>query len=234
VNIDLSEQILNNRERVLLFTERLIREDLIRAGRTSLQVQKDIFRFAKEHLFHPYKKKPRFWHKQILRVGDDTVNPYSSSIVDRIIQPGDLAFFDLGPVLNVEVDIGRTIVIPGSYIDPDKEKICKDVEQIFFECQIHYLQNLDLTGQELYLYIKETARKKGWDLSVQEHSGHLIGCFPHEILLGDNDINYIKPGNNVPMSFPDRYGKKRYWVLEIHLIHPSKSFGAFYEDLLNV
>jgi Xaa-Pro dipeptidase len=34
------------------------------------------------------------------------------------------------------------------------------------------------------------------------------------------------------MNLPDVNGQPRHWVLEIHLLDPTGTFGGFYEELL--
>jgi len=50
--------------------------------------------------------------------------------------------------------------------------------------------------------------------------------------LGDPARNYIAPGNDEAMQSPDTLGRERHWILEIHLIDKSRSYGGFYERLL--
>ncbi len=226
-------KLIEARDRGLVLAQQIVARGLVKAGAETKQVQKAIYDLAAELLYR-LGEKPRFWHKQILRVGEDTINPYSVKVTNRVIQPGDIAFFDLGPVLNVETDLGRTIVVPGPNIDPDKLRIRVDSERLFLEGKGYYLQNQDITGQGMYDYIRCLAESNGWKLSSQTHSGHLIGTFPHEKILGNTSFDYICPANTNPMNDPDKFGNKRQWILEIHLVHPDKPFGAFYEDLLTL
>lgn len=229
----MEQQLIDARDRGLILTGQIEARGLVKARAETKQVQKAIYDLAAELLYLP-GEKPRFWHKQILRVGKDTVNPYSVKVTNRVIQPGDIAFFDLGPVLNVETDLGRTIIVPGPDIDADKLRIRDDSERLFLEGKAYYLQNQDITGQAMYEYIRCLAESNGWKLSSQLHSGHLIGTFPHEKILGDTKFDYISLANTRRMSDPDKFGNKRQWILEIHLVHPDKPFGAFYEDLLTL
>jgi hypothetical protein len=236
----LEHQLIAARNRGLLLIEQIKIYNLIKAGSQTREVQKAIYELAAQ-MFYPLDNKPRFWHRQILRVGEDTINPYKVKVRNNVIKPGDIVFFDLGPVLNMEVnsvlsmevDIGRSIIVPGSNIEADKFKICNDCERLFIEGKAHYLENQGMTGKDLYEYMQHKAEKNGWKLSSQPHLGHLIGIFPHEKILGDTEFDYICLENTRPMNAPDKFGNKRYWILEIHLVHPQNLFGAFYEDLLN-
>jgi len=71
----------------------------------------------------------------------------------------------------------------------------------------------------LYDYAGQRARELGWELNL-DLSGHRLGDFPHEAhydgSLADADI---RPNPNL-------------WVLEMAIRHPTRAFGAFYEDLL--
>ena len=235
----LEEQLICARNRGLLLIEQIMEYELVEAGSQTRTIQKAIHELIAEVLC-PAGKKPRFWHKQILRVGEDTINPYRVKVTNNVIKPGDIAFFDLGIALcmemdssvHVEVDLGRTMIVPGTNINPEKFRICNDCERLFLEGKAYYLQNQDMTGKELYEYMQYKADENGWKLSSQPHSGHLIGFFPHEKTLGDTKFDYICPENIRPMSAPDNFGNKRHWILEIHLVHPKNLFGAFYEDLL--
>ncbi|YAG15612.1 Peptidase M24 domain-containing protein [Nostoc sp. DSM 114161] len=235
----LAQQLISARNRALLLIEQIIESQLVKAESQTGTIQKAIHELIAQVLCPP-GQKPRFWHKQILRVGEDTINPYSAKVTNNAINSGDIAFFDLGIALcmdvdssvRVEVDLGRTIIVPGTDIDPEKFRICNDCEHLFLQGKAYYLQNQDMTGKELYEYMQYQAEKNDWKLSSQPHSGHLIGLFPHEKILGDTKFDYICPENIRPMSAPDNFGNKRHWILETHLVHPQNRFGAFYEDLL--
>ena len=76
-----------------------------------------------------------------------------------------------------------------------------------------------LTGPALYDYAGARAKELGWELNL-DLSGHRLGDFPHEAhydgSLAEADI---RPNPNL-------------WVLEMAIRHPTRPFGAFYEDLL--
>ena len=140
-------------------------------------------------------------------------------------------FFDFGPVFeNWEADIGKTYVIGNN---ADKLILQKDVELAWQEGKDFYLQNKhSLTGADFYNYTKELARKYGWDYG-NVHCGHLIGNFPHEILIGEELINYIHPENTTLMSAKDKNGNERFWIYEIHFVNAEKEIGGFFEQFLN-
>ena len=75
------------------------------------------------------------------------------------------------------------------------------------------------SGKALYAYAAEQAEAMGWRLNL-EIRGHRISDFPHAIYragaLGDF------------ASCPSA----GLWILEIQIAHPTRPFGAFFEDML--
>ena len=61
--------------------------------------------------------------------------------------------------------------------------------------------------------------KHGWRLNV-EIRGHRVSDFPHAIYKA-GDLGDFEDVPQVGL-----------WILEIQIAHPSKPYGAFYEDLL--
>ena len=148
----------------------------------------------------------KFWHKRIVRAGKNTLCPYKENPPDLTLQEDDILFFDFGPVFeNWEADIGKTYVIGN---------------------------NADKLILHFYNYTKELARKYGWDYG-NVHCGHLIGNFPHEILIGEELINYIHPENTTLMCAKDKNGNERFWIYEIHFVNAEKEIGGFFEQFLN-
>ena len=110
-------------------------------------------------------------------------------------------FFDLGPVFeDWEADFGRTYVLGN---DPVKLRLKNDIEDAWNEGKKYFKQNQDITGHDLYVYVCMLAKKRGW-LYGQEHCGHLIGNFPHELIQGEEVINYIHPENHQRMRDFDK------------------------------
>ena len=77
------------------------------------------------------------------------------------------------------------------------------------------------------------AKNYGWRLG-QEHCGHLIGNFPHELIQGEEVVNYIHPHNSGRMRDFDLKGNPRDWILEIHFVDEEREIGGFFEQLLTV
>ena len=63
-------------------------------------------------------------------------------------------------------------------------------------------------------------------------AGHTLGEFPHLTWPGPREHTRIYPDNPTRLSDPDHEGRKRYWIVEVHLVAPDRSFGGFYERLL--
>ncbi len=108
--------------------------------------------------------------------------PYAENPPDRIVQPDDILFFDLGPVFEQwEADSVRTFVL-GS--DPGKHKLRDDARQAFAMGKKHFIDTPNLTARELYKYVQSLATQLGWEFGGAI-AGHLIGQFPHEKIAGD-------------------------------------------------
>ncbi|KAK5128544.1 hypothetical protein LTR85_003215 [Meristemomyces frigidus] len=62
-----------------------------------------------------------YWHKRVVRAGPNTMAPSKENPPNRIIQPDDVIYVDLGPVFEAwEADFGRTFALGN---DPHKEKL---------------------------------------------------------------------------------------------------------------
>lgn len=224
-NNKLMHLIEAERKAQILFEEIENRKLVVPSKKESL-LNKEVFELAFE-LFGIKK----FWHKRIVRAGKNTLLPYKENPVDLTIQKDDILFFDFGPVFeNWEADVGKTYVIGNNQI---KLKLKQDVELAWKEGKDYYEKNKrELTGAQFYQYTKGLAVKYGWEYG-NEHCGHLIGNFPHEKILGEEEINYIHPNNNLPMSDKDTLGEDRFWIYEIHFIDKKLEIGGFFEQLLS-
>jgi hypothetical protein len=99
-------------------------------------------------------------------------------------------------------------------------KIARDVETIWKRVRDHWSKTQD-SGAKLYAFASQQAQELGWVLSLHEANGHRIADFPHVAKQrGTIEELDFKPA-------PSR------WILEIQIKHPTRPFGAFYEDLLN-
>jgi len=174
----------------------------------------------------------KYWHKRIVRAGKNTLLPYKENPPDLIIQSDDILFFDFGPVFeDWEADFGRTYVLGN---DPQKIKLKNDIESAWYEGKKYYdAHYASLTGAQYYHYISSLAEQYGWHFG-NIHCGHLIGNFPHEHILGDEEHNYLHLNNHIKLSDLDIHGNPRDWILEIHFVTKEKTFGGFFEQLLSV
>lgn len=201
------------------------RLQLIVAGKKESELNAEIFELAKSQF-----GIEKFWHKRIVRAGKNTLLPYRENPPDLILQENDILFFDFGPVFeDWEADIGKTYVLGN---DSEMQQLSIDVVAIWKIVNNHYQSNQEnITASELYEFTCKTAQSFGWNFG-NEHAGHIIGQFPHEKIHGDDAFHYIHPENTTKMSEPAKNGATRYWILEIHLVHPSREIGAFHEQLM--
>ena len=191
--------------------------------------EKDLSIKIHDLAFEMFETK-QHWHKRIVRAGKNTIQPYSKKPPNRIIEDDDILFFDFGPVFEQwEADLGRTYVIGN---DPQKLKLKKDVEECWQLGKVYYDSHPEITGAELYNYVCKLANDRSWRFG-NEHSGHLIGKFPHEKIHNEKKLNYIHPDNHLPMNANDEYNQLRDWILEIHFIDSNLEIGGFYEQLLS-
>jgi Xaa-Pro dipeptidase len=172
----------------------------------------------------------KFWHKRIVRSGENTLLPYQENPPNLTLKDDDIVFLDFGPIFEIwEADIGKTYVIGN---DTRKLKMKLDVEKAWQEGKEFFERNKKtITGSDFYEFTKKLANKFGWEFG-NEHCGHLIGMFPHEKLQGEEISNYIHPENNKLMIEKDKNGKDRFWIYEIHFIDKEHKIGGFFEQLL--
>ena len=200
--------------------------NLIQPGKTEKELNNEIFNLA-ENLFGIKK----YWHKRIVRSGKNTLLPYQENPPVLMLQSNDILFFDFGPVFDEwEADFGRTYVIGEDHL---MLKLKSDIEAAWLDGKTFYDQNKEvLTGAEFYKFTQELALKYGWNYG-NDHCGHLVGNFPHEVLLGEDKINYIHPENTELMSSKDKFNEDRFWIYEIHFVDEQKQIGGFFEQLIS-
>ncbi|EXJ55622.1 hypothetical protein A1O7_08551 [Cladophialophora yegresii CBS 114405] len=207
-----------------LFRE--IERDLIRPGISEKALSDEIHELgAKRHNVRTH------WHKRVVRSGPNTLMPYAENPPDRVIQPDDILFVDLGPVFEAwEADFGRTFVLGD---DPMKKKLHDALEPVWTTVKARYREKPNMTGCQLYDIACDEARKHGWEFGGQI-AGHLVGSFPHERIPNDKITLYITKGNTQSMDQSDAEGHKRHWILEVHLVDRERQIGAFMEQLLTI
>ncbi len=213
-------------KKALILFQAIQDRNFIKAGVTEKQLNLSIYNLAFE-LF----KIEKYWHKRIVRAGKNTLLPYKENPPNLFLKDDDIVFFDFGPVFeNWEADIGRTYVLG---VNSKKIKLKNDVELAWLEGKSFYdINKMYLTGADFYNYTKLLSKKYGWEYG-NIHCGHLIGNFPHEVIIGEEIINYIHPNNNELMSSKDKNGHERFWIYEIHFIDEQLEIGGFYEQLLS-
>jgi Xaa-Pro aminopeptidase len=203
--------------------EKIERRGLLQSGRDERQVEKDIYAIALQEF-----GVEKHWHKRIVRSGPNTLTIAADNPPSRTIETDDIVYVDLGPVFeDWEADLGRTYILgdhPGALL-------VADLPVIFERVQAHYHASPGITGAELYTFATEAAAEAGW-IFGGAIAGHLVSEFAHAQIPGDKDLTRIHPRNPKPMRDPDDLGRERHWILEIHLVDPTRSYGGFYERLL--
>jgi len=162
---------------------------------------------------------PKSWHPPQIRFGENTLLPFAKMGQENVrLKENDIFFLDLGPIFdNHEGDVGRPFVVGQ---DPEMQKCCLDAEEIWHEVRNHW-KTKAVSGGELYLFAKTRAEARGWQLTLEKANGHRIADFPHAA----RSRGSVEGFNETPSA--------NRWILEIQIRHPSKPFGAFYEDLLS-
>jgi Xaa-Pro aminopeptidase len=174
----------------------------------------------------------RYWHKRVVRSGENTLQPYRENPPDRRIGADDIVFVDLGPVFaEWEADVGRTFVLGD---DPHKHRLAADLDAVWEAGRSFYEATPDVTAAGLYEHVCGLAAERGWTFGGP-HSGHLVGEFPHDHIDPDRVHSYITTGNDVTMhDATDSAGRRCHWILEVHLVDPERRIGGFTEQLLSL
>ena len=213
-----------------LFAE-VSRRGLIAPGRSESAVSDAVRDLAAE-----LHGTSRFWHKRVVRSGENTLQPYRENPPDREIGADDIVFVDLGPIYGPpgspdwEADLGRTHVLGD---DPHKHRLAADLDRVWAAAAAHFRARPDITGEQLYAEVGRLARAGGWALG-SPHSGHLVGEFPHELIDDERLHSYITPGNDAAMRTVDAAGRRCHWILEVHLVDRERRIGGFTEQLLTL
>lgn len=63
----------------------------------------------------------------------------------------------------------------------------------------------EITGAQLFDHVTGVIADAGWGHAT-DHTGHLIGEFPHERINGDEVASYIARGSDAPMRRLDASG----------------------------
>ncbi|AZE47981.1 Xaa-Pro aminopeptidase [Pseudomonas chlororaphis] len=159
----------------------------------------------------------RIWHPALVRFGANTLKTFKQrSEGDPVLGDNDIFFIDLGVVWDRhEGDCGATFVTGN---DPEMQACAAAAQTLFERVRDHWSEH-KVAGPALYRYAEEQASAMGWVLNL-EIKGHRVSDFPHAIYRA-GDLGNFEACPNVGL-----------WILEIQIAHPTRPFGAFYEDLL--
>ncbi len=156
------------------------------------------------------------WHPAKIRFGKNTLKNFKEASDPYVLKEEDLYFIDIGPVIDHhEADYGETFSIGSVF---DHKHIADSSVKIFNETKKYWFEH-KCSGDNLYDFAQSRAKHYGYFLNLGNH-GHRIGDFPHHI--------FFRGGLNECQEevIADA------WILEIHLWNTSRTFGAFFEDLL--
>lgn len=202
--------IVEARNRTLAVIEEA--HEHIKAGMTEEDA-----RLIVQKLFAEYESE-RIWHAPKIRFGVNSLRAFNEpSEGGVVLQENDIYFLDLGPVfLGHEGDVGRTYAIGD---DAEMQKCARDVAAIWHDVRDHWFAT-EKSGLELYAFAERVAEVRGWKLNLKKADGHRIADFPHAAKMRGSIADF----HQKPMPYR--------WILEIQIQHPTRPFGAFYEDLL--
>ncbi len=159
----------------------------------------------------------RNWHRLIVCFGEDTLKKFNERAdASRVLGADDIFFVDIGPVWGGhEGDAGDTFVVGD---DPAMHACAAAARTLWRQVATRWREDR-CSGEELYAFAAQRAEAMGWRLNL-DIKGHRVSDFPHAIYragkLGDFGLC---PSTGL-------------WILEIQIAHPTRPFGAFYEDLL--
>lgn len=159
----------------------------------------------------------RLWHRNVVRFGRGTLETFFGDFQpDYVLKDDDIFYVDLGAVFDGhEGDAGDTFVVGG---DAEMAACAQAARKLWHEVAARW-RNGGVSGETLYRYAQTRAQEMGWRLNWAV-KGHRVSDFPHAI---------YKAGALGELDFAPKTGL---WILEIQIAHPTRPFGAFYEDLL--
>ncbi|MFJ4376476.1 M24 family metallopeptidase [Pseudomonas japonica] len=159
----------------------------------------------------------RIWHPLLVRFGANTLKGFNQrSDGDPQLGENDIFFIDVGIVWKGhEGDAGATFTVGD---DPEMIACAAAAKTLYQRVEAHWRAS-GCSGVELYDYARHQAEAMGWTLNL-DIKGHRVSDFPHALYrAGDLGDFAGQPNEGL-------------WILEIQIAHPSKPYGAFYEDLL--
>jgi Xaa-Pro aminopeptidase len=201
------------------------RAGIVVSGRSERDLDAEIYALAERQF-----GVKTHWHKRVVRAGLNTICTFYDDPPVRTIAADDIVYLDLGPVFEEwEADIGRSYAFGN---DPEKNRLVADLPRVFDIVKAHCELSPDITGAQLYAFAQRAAADAGWVFGGTI-AGHIVGEFPHaQRVRGERALHRIAVGNDKQMRDPDDNGDERHWILEIHLVDQTRTFGGFYERLL--
>lgn len=159
----------------------------------------------------------RLWHKNVIRFGPGTLETFFGDFQpDYVLKADDIFYVDLGVVWDGhEGDAGDTFTVGG---DAEMAACAQAARDIWHEVAARWRARGE-SGHALYEFARDCAEAKGFILNWTV-KGHRVSDFPHAI---------YKAGSLRDLEILPKAGL---WILEIQIRHPTRPFGAFYEDLL--
>jgi Xaa-Pro aminopeptidase len=220
------ERLLDAQEKASQLFDEIERRVMIRPGVSEQELSGDIHNLAAEMF-----GVTRYWHRRVVRAGENTLQPFRERPPDRVITDHDVVFLDLGPIFEEwEADFGRTFVLSD---DPDKNALRDALPRVWQAGRDYFDSHPDVTGAELFDFVVGVTHAEGFEFG-NSLAGHLVGEFPHKKIAGTAVQWYIMPGSDKPMRRTDPTGRLCHWILEVHLVDRGRGFGGFYEQLLDL
>jgi Xaa-Pro dipeptidase len=211
-------------ERALTMLAAIEAAGLVAPGRRESEVDADIAALAERDY-----GVSRHWHKRLVRSGPNTLCVFADNPEERTIGANDTVYLDLGPVFEEwEADIGQTYALGP---DPARRTLVAALPVVFEEIRAHANANPDIACADLFVFACTRAEARGY-IFGGKIAGHTVGEFPHLTWPGEREHTRIYPDNPTRLSDPDHLGRKRFWIIEVHLVSPDRAFGGFYERLL--
>jgi Xaa-Pro aminopeptidase len=157
------------------------------------------------------------WHPLVARFGANTLRVFSDrGGEDLTLADNDIFFIDIGPILlGHEADVGASFAVGN---DPEMHACAAAARALWHRVADIWNQGA-VRGTALYARAQQEAQAMGWHLNLDVR-GHRVADYPHP----SRQAGKLADLDGVPTP--------SLWILEIQIRHPTRDFGAFYEDLL--
>lgn len=214
--------------------ERFVLAGLLRARRKTIEATYELKGMIREGMTEEDGRRlaldvfrdfgvERHWHRPYVRFGKGTLLTFHDSLQEGYqLQQNDPFYLDVGPVwkdeetgLEYEGDFGDSFV---RGTNPEASRCAAVARDLFDEAKLFWNES-KTTGDEIYRFLRERARARGYVLD-ESVEGHRAGDFPHHRFSKDTlaSVSY-SPGPGL-------------WVLEVKINDLKGRFGAFFEDVL--